>query len=112
MCVASSGPVLKDPLSKALFTGDSGLAKFSSKVDPLGAYLATGNKGKLDPLNLSNAPDPLVIPPPPQDAKEPDSMGARRRARNPNASSSTILTGPRGVSAGALTTGGTTLLGG
>ena len=92
--------------------GDNEFGKANSRIDPLGAYINTGNKGKLDPLNLNNAPDALVVPPLPQDAKEPDSMGARRRARNPNASSSTILTGPRGVSAGALTTGGTMLLGG
>lgn len=50
-------------------------------------------------------------PPPPQEPKAPDSMATRRRAR-PAAGMGTMLTGPSGVSAGALNTGGTSLLGG
>lgn len=50
-------------------------------------------------------------PPPPQEAKAPDSMATRRRAR-PAGGMGTMLTGPSGVSAGALNTGGTSLLGG
>ena len=110
MC--SSSPVLRDPLSKSLFTGDSGLAKFGSKVDPLGAYLATGNKGKLDPLNLGNAPTVPAIPPPPQNEKDPDTMATRRRNRKVGVGAGTLLTGPSGLTSGALNTAGRTLLGG
>lgn len=50
-------------------------------------------------------------PPPPQEAKAPDSMAARRKTR-PAGGMGTMLTGPSGVSSGALSTGGTSLLGG
>ncbi len=112
MCSGSSGPILKDPLSKTLFTGDSGLAKFSSKVDPLGAYLATGNKGKLDPLNLNNATVIPAPPPPPQEGKLPDTMATRRRTRNAPLQGGTLLTAPSGVAGNSLNMGGATLLGG
>lgn len=59
-------------------------------------------------MSSPNIPPP---PPPPQEAKAPDSMAARRRTR-PAGSMSTMLTGPSGVSSGALSTGGTSLLGG
>ena len=50
-------------------------------------------------------------PPPPQEAKAPDTMAARRKTR-PAGGMGTMLTGPSGVSSGALSTGGTSLLGG
>lgn len=108
MC--NSGPVLKDPLSKTLFDGDSSLNKVSRKIDPLGSYLTTGNKGNLDPINLKNAPDTITPPPPPQDEKQPDTMALRRRRRPSYAG--TTLTGPAGVGIGSYNAGGTTLLGG
>lgn len=49
-------------------------------------------------------------PPPPQEMKQPDSMAARRAKRPVGMGS--LLTGPSGVSAGALNTGGSSLLGG
>ena len=112
MCSGTSSPILRDPLSKALFTGDSKLAKFSSKVDPLGAYLTTGNKGKLDPLNLNNEIAVPAPPPPPQEAKLPDTMATRRRTRNGPLQAGTLLTAPSGVASNSLNTGGATLLGG
>lgn len=59
-------------------------------------------------LSTPNIPAP---PPPPQDAKAPDSMGARRNARRPG-QAGTLLTGPAGVASGSMNTGGSTLLGG
>ncbi len=50
-------------------------------------------------------------PPPPQEVKPPDSM-AQRRARRPAGMGGTMLTGPSGVTAGSMSTGGSTLLGG
>lgn len=49
-------------------------------------------------------------PPPPQEVKAPDIANFRRRQQRPAAA--TVLTGPTGVAAGALNTGGNTLLGG
>lgn len=103
---------MRDPLSKALFTGDSGLAKANSKINPLGAYLATGNRGKLDPLNFNNAPVVLPIPPPPQNEKDPDTMATRRRNNKVGVGAGTLLTGSSGLTYGALNTSGRTLLGG
>lgn len=94
------------------FYGDNGLGKVNSKLNPFGAYLVTGNTGKLDPLNLNNAPDEIPVPPAVQEAKDPDSMALRRRARTGNAGGPTLLTSPRGVSLNSMNTGGTTLLGG
>lgn len=95
------------------FYGDNGLGKLNSKMNPLGAYIVTGNKGKLDPLNLNNAPDEIPVPPAVQEAKDPDSMALRRKARGGNAAGGgTILTSPRGIQPGLTNTGGTTLLGG
>jgi hypothetical protein len=53
-----------------------------------------------------NIPAP---PPPPQDIKQPDVANFRRRQQKPQAA--TVLTGPAGVAAGDLNTGGNTLLG-
>lgn len=51
--------------------------------------------------------------PPPQEVKTPDTISAIRSTRkNQGFGGGTMLTGPSGVSAGSLTTGGTTLLGG
>lgn len=49
-------------------------------------------------------------PPPQQEIKLPDTMAARRSRRGPP-NAGTLLAGPTGVSAGALNTGGATLLG-
>lgn len=56
---------------------------------------------------------PKIPPPPPpvQEAKAPDNMNARRKAR-PMPGAGTLLTGPSGVAATSLSTGGSTLLGG
>lgn len=52
-------------------------------------------------------------PPPPQEVKQPDSMAVRRRQRQATGmATSTMLTGPTGVSPGSYSTGGTSLLGG
>lgn len=59
-------------------------------------------------MSSPNIPPP---PPPPQEAKTPDSMATRRKTR-PAGGIGTMLTGPSGVSAGALSTGSTSLLGG
>jgi hypothetical protein len=59
-------------------------------------------------MSSPNIPPP---PPPPQEAKAPDAMAARRKTR-PAGGMGTMLTGPSGVSSGALSTGGTSLLGG
>ena len=105
---------LDAPGSKQMdkFYGDNGMGKVNSKLNPFGAYLVTGNKGKLDPLNLNNAPDEIPVPPALQESKEPDSMALRRKTRTGNAGGGTILTAPSGVSLGSTNTGGTTLLGG
>lgn len=58
-----------------------------------------------------STPDVPAPPPPPQEAKAPDSMASRRNARKPM-QGGTLLTGPSGVASGALNTGGSTLLGG
>lgn len=50
-------------------------------------------------------------PPPPQEVKQPDSMAVRRSQRRAGGMG-TMLTGPSGVTAGALNTGSTSLLGG
>lgn len=95
-----------------LYSSDTSLGKFSSKADPFGAYAATGQKDKLDPLNLKNAPDDIPLPPALQEAKDPDSMALRRKSRSGNAGGGTLLTSPSGVAPSLLNTGGTTLLGG
>lgn len=61
---------------------------------------------------LSN-PDIPPPPPPPQEAKQPDSAILRDRSRRNRSgmAGGSLLTGPSGVSQGALTTGRTTLLG-
>lgn len=53
--------------------------------------------------------------PPPQEVKQPDSTAARSRQRDRArmaGGNGTLLTGPSGLGAGALNTGGTSLLGG
>lgn len=60
---------------------------------------------------IAKTPDIPKPGPPPQEVKTPDSMNARRKqTRTPGGG--TLLTGPQGVAAGALNTGGSTLLGG
>jgi hypothetical protein len=93
------------------YDGSTAFGKFSSRADPFGAYAATGQKDKLDPLNLKNAPDDIPLPPALQEAKDPDSMALRRKSRGGNAGG-TLLTSPSGVAPSLLNTGGTTLLGG
>jgi hypothetical protein len=59
-------------------------------------------------------PDIPPPPPPPQEVKQPDVSRLRDSARRNRAGGMTggsLLTGPSGVSQGALTTGRTTLLG-
>jgi len=51
-------------------------------------------------------------PPPPQEAKLPDSMNQRRKQRPTGMGGGTLLTGPSGIANNALNTGGSTLLGG
>lgn len=60
-----------------------------------------------------NIPPPPPPPPPPQEVKQPDSAALRTGARRNRAgmAGGSLLTGPSGVSQGALTTGRTTLLG-
>ena len=58
-----------------------------------------------------STPDVPAPPPPPQDAKTPDSTALRRQARRNGMQAGTVLTGPSGVAAGGLNTGGSTLLG-
>jgi len=94
------------------FYGDSGVGKINSKMNPLGAFIVTGNKGKLDPLNLKNDPADIPLPPALQEAKDPDSMALRRKSRSGNAGGGTLLTSPSGVAPSLMNTGGTTLLGG
>lgn len=61
-----------------------------------------------------SSPDIPPPPPPPQAPKPADSMAVRRRQREGmmGANAGTMLTGPAGVTAGALNTGTTSLLGG
>lgn len=61
---------------------------------------------------MCSSPDVPAPPPPAQDAKEPDTVQARRKQRQPNVAGGTVLTGASGVSQGSLNTGGNTLLGG
>lgn len=61
-----------------------------------------------------NIPPPPPPPPPPQEAKQADSSALRDRARRNRSggmAGGSLLTGPSGVSQGALTTGRATLLG-
>lgn len=112
MCgLANTGAPGAKSLAKP-FDSETKLGKLGSKVDPLGAYLMTGNKGKLDPLNLKNDPDPIPVQPALQESKDPDSMYARRKARVPYANGGTLLTGSSGISNASLNVGGSTLLGG
>jgi hypothetical protein len=52
--------------------------------------------------------------PPPQDAKEPDTLAERRARRQAGGlmGGGSILTSPSGIANSALTTGGNTILGG
>ena len=55
----------------------------------------------------------VEAPPPVQDAKQPDSLEARRRQRQMTGQGpGTALTGPSGVATSGLNLGGTTVLGG
>jgi hypothetical protein len=60
-----------------------------------------------------SSPDIPPPPPPPQEVKQPDSAALRDRSRRNRSgmAGGSLLTGPSGVSQGALTTGRTTLLG-
>ena len=62
---------------------------------------------------LAKTPNIPPPPPPPQEAKAPDASQLRDRARRNRSgmAGGSLLTGPSGVSQGALTTGRTTLLG-
>lgn len=58
---------------------------------------------------------PSIPPPPPpvQEVKQPDTLAARRKGgKQVGMGAGTLLTGPSGVANNALTTGGSTLLGG
>lgn len=59
------------------------------------------------------SPDIPPPPPPPQEVKQPDSAALTDRAKRNRAGivGGSLLTGPSGVSAGAMTTGKTSLLG-
>jgi hypothetical protein len=50
--------------------------------------------------------------PPPQEAKQPDTMAQRRRAKPAGMGGGTLLTSPSGVASSGLNLGGSTLLGG
>lgn len=58
-----------------------------------------------------SSPKMPAPPPPPQELKQPDTVAQRRKVR-PMPGAGTLLTGPSGVAAGAMNTGGSTLLGG
>lgn len=94
------------------YSGSNEFGKANSRLNPFGAYMETGQKDKLDPVNFNNAPDEIPVPPAVQEAKDPDSMALRRKSRTGNAGGGTILTSPRGIQPGLTNTGGTTLLGG
>lgn len=58
-------------------------------------------------------PDIPPPPPPPQEQQAADSVQANRKSRqSQTVGNGTILTGSQGLGAGALNTGGNTLLGG
>jgi hypothetical protein len=59
-------------------------------------------------LSTPDIPKPI----PPQELKQPDSLGTQRRRKPTGAGPNTMLTGPSGVASGSLNTGGNTLLGG
>jgi hypothetical protein len=62
---------------------------------------------------MCSSPNMPATPPPAQDAKEPDNLQARRKARPAGmGGNGTVLTGASGVTPGSLNTGGSTLLGG
>jgi hypothetical protein len=60
-------------------------------------------------LSKPNIPAP---PPPPQESKTPDTMNQRRKQRQAGMGGGTLLTGPSGIAASSMNTGGSTLLGG
>lgn len=59
-----------------------------------------------------SSPDIPPPSPPPQESKAPDTTAQRRKQRQTGMGAGTLLTGPSGIAAGGLNTGGTTLLGG
>lgn len=62
---------------------------------------------------MCSAPKVPAPPPPPEPQKMPDTISAQRSKRKQGGmGNGTMLTGPSGVAAGALNTGGSTLLGG
>lgn len=60
-------------------------------------------------MSRPKMPEP---PPPVQQAKEPDTMTARKSNRRNGGMTGTMLTGTGGVAPNTLNTGGSTLLGG
>lgn len=50
--------------------------------------------------------------PPPQEAKQPDTMNQRRAKKPMGMGAGTMLTGPSGVASSGLNLGGSTVLGG
>jgi hypothetical protein len=56
-------------------------------------------------------PEPTQ-PPQMQEAKQPDTMSARRQRRPNGMGGGTILTGPSGIATSGLNLGGATVLGG
>lgn len=87
--------------------------------NPVGKALGEDNYAKLDPLageaekqqrdmeQMDEVPE-VAAQPNPQEAKQPDRPA---RKRNGPAVGSTLLTGARGITNSALTTGAPTLLG-
>lgn len=100
MCTSSGlSPRTYNPVGQAL--GDD-----YQKLDPLAYGLEDAQRGM---ENMDEVPD-VKMPDPVQDAKQPD-RPTRTQRRGP-ARSSTLLTGPQGITQSALTTGAPTLLGG
>lgn len=61
-----------------------------------------------------SSPDIPPPPPPPQEVKQPETQALKdsaRRNRSGAMTGGSLLTGPSGIAAGAMTTGKTSLLG-
>lgn len=61
---------------------------------------------------VGSSPSIPKPPPPPQASKAPDTADLKKRRQGSGMGGGTLLTGPSGVASSALSTGGTTLLGG
>jgi len=81
----------------------------SKPVDLVLPGFRASNKATMDALTPDIQIPQVPTPPAGQDAKMPDASALLRRRR---AAAGTLLTGPGGVTASALTTGAPTLLGG